>query len=274
MKYVYPKMPAAVATTPFFRLSGYGLANALFVYGKAIVMAEKYNAKIIAPTWFNISLGPILRRERDKRFYCGLFNHHDEVTGVRRLWLLLFGQRTQDEISFSRKQNILEVEGIWDFFKPLLGHSRAISAYLERHVNQSCLKHIERLDFTDCVAVHIRLGDFVADRRIPMSWYLSKISEKAPRARVLLFSDGKDEELAEILALPNVERAFYGSAIADILAMSKCKYLIGSDSSFSAWAAFLGQVPCCFYRLEYAQILDDIAQQEIDDPNYIYYKEH
>jgi hypothetical protein len=274
MKYIYPKMPAAKATTPFFRLSGYGLANAFFVYGKAIVMAEKYNAKIIAPTWLNISMGPILRGERDKRFYSGLFNHKNEVTGLHRLWLLLFGKRTVNEDFFSKSERIMQVEGIWDFFQPLLGHSKVIATYLEQHVNESCIQKIKDVDFSDCVAVHVRLGDFVEDRRVPMAWYVSKIKEKASNSRVLLFSDGKDEELAEILALPNVERVFYGNAIADILAMSKCNYLIGSDSSFSAWGAFLGQVPCCFYRLEYSQILDDMSLQEVDDPTYIYYKEH
>jgi hypothetical protein len=57
-------------------------------------------------------------------------------------------------------------------------------------------------------------------------------------------SDGRDEELADLLGEPHVRRAGIGSAIGDILLLSRARVIIGSGgSSFSAWASFLGERP-------------------------------
>ena len=67
-----------------------------------------------------------------------------------------------------------------------------------------------------------------------------------------------------LLSIPNVKRVYFGGAIQDIVAISKCYYLIGSDSSFSAWGAFLGQVPCIFYRLQFGPVLNNSKLQIIE----------
>lgn len=83
--------------------------------------------------------------------------------------------------------------------------------------------------------------------------------------RFLLFSDGTDEELRDLTSLPDVERVFFGNAIADIYAISKCCYMIGSDSTFSGWGAFLGQVPCVFFRKHYGRVLVDESKETVED---------
>lgn len=55
MIYVYPIFPA-VYNCGFIRIGGSGLANCLFVYARAIALAQKYGAKLITPSWFNLSL--------------------------------------------------------------------------------------------------------------------------------------------------------------------------------------------------------------------------
>ena len=60
--------------------------------------------------------------------------------------------------------------------------------------------------------------------------------------KIIVFSDGKEEELRPLLALGNVERVCFGSSIADILAMSRAKLLVASGSSFSMWARYLGRM--------------------------------
>ena len=82
-----------------------------------------------------------------------------------------------------------------------------------------------------------------------------RYKKKHSNYKFLIFSDGTEEELKDILDIPSTERAFFGNAIADIYAISKCCYLIGSDSTFSGWGAFLGQVPCTFYKKHYGPIL-------------------
>ena len=59
-----------------------------------------------------------------------------------------------------------------------------------------------------------------------------------------IFSDGSNEELSLILKQKNTERVRFGSALADLLALSKSHILIGSASStFSMWASYLGRMP-------------------------------
>ena len=264
MIYIYPKLPA-VYTTPFMRVGGNGLANCLFVYAKAIVLAQKYQATMISPAWFNFSIGTYLRNESDKRHYLGIINHNNEVCGLRKLFILLFTAKTNDEKQLhDNRDEVLVVEGIYDFFKPLLPYQQYIHNYLIEHINHNLLKEIDSFDFSDSIAVHVRLGDFPTERRVPMEWYVEQIRLQKKCKNILLFSDGTDEELEMLLSIPNVKRVYFGGAIQDIVAISKCSYLIGSDSSFSAWGAFLGQVPCIFYRLQFGSVLNDSKLQIIE----------
>lgn len=262
MKYIYPKLPA-VRTNAFFRIGGNGLANCLFVYAKAIIIAHLTGAKLISPTWFNLSIGTYLRKQADKRHYLGLIDTGDEISGIKKAYLLVAKKKTLNLDEFQKKEaEILIVEGIYDFFTPLIDYQDVVSKYILSHINKSLLSKINQFDFNNTVAVHIRLGDFPASRRIPMDWYKKEII-KHTDSKILIFSDGTDKELKELLELPNTQRVFFGGAIQDIVAISRCSYLIGSDSSFSAWGAFLGQVPCSFYRLQFGRILVDLSKQSI-----------
>lgn len=252
-KYVYPKLYGANGTYSFVRFSGSGLANGLFVWARAIIRAEEIGAKLISPTWFNISLGPYIRKELDKRHYVGLFIRGKQISGLKKWYLLNF-----------RKLNVEVVEGMGDYFKSLLNHADLISSYIESHINPALLVSVKEFDFRDCIAVHIRLGDYPENVRVPIEWYKQRIMmmrEQNPSYRFLIFSDGRDEELSELTRITNVTRVNFGSAISDIIAISKCAYLIGSDSTFSGWGAFLGQVPCVFYRKHYGPVLKDRSKE-------------
>lgn len=264
MKYIYPKLPG-VYTFPFFRIGGNGLANCLFVYAKAIVVAHRYGAKIIRPAWLNLSLGTYLRNETDKRHYHNMMTGQGEAGGLKRLFLLLFRHKTSNEEIFAAgDSDILMVEGIYEFFRPLLEHHDLVSNYIKKHINPRLLVNIENFDFTGCVAIHVRLGDFPASRRVPVGWYVEKVKSLHNFKRFLLFSDGTNAELAELLEIPGVQRVCFGGAIQDIVAISRCSYVIGSDSSFSAWGVFLGQVPCVFYKLQFGRLLENASLQHIE----------
>lgn len=255
--YIYPKLPAASFTGSFFRLSGNGLANCLYVYARAIKHAHKTGTRIIAPTWFNLSIGPYLRHQSDKRHYIGLFKCLKEINGLKKWWLLNFC-----------KSQVETVEGIEPYFRNLLDCADVIAKYIEEHIEPSLLNIVNEYDFTNKVAVHIRLGDYPENVRVPISWYKEKIvaiSTKHSEYKFCIFSDGKDEELMELTSIPNVERVFFGNAIADIFAISKCCYMIGSDSTFSGWGAFLGQVPCVFYRKHYGPVLKDASKEVVEN---------
>ncbi|MBD5584537.1 MAG: hypothetical protein HDQ88_05600, partial [Clostridia bacterium] len=227
-----------------------------------------YDIPLITPTWLNLSIGTYIRHQADKRHYSDLFNSNKEISGLKKLWLLATLRSTIniEEFLETKNSSIIIVEGIYDFFKPLIGNNEIIRNYLFEHINPNILKQVNSFDFNNSIAVHVRLGDFPEGRRVPMKWYIDEINKHSDSKRILIFSDGKDEELKDILSLPNTKRVFFGGAIQDIIAISKCSYLIGSDSSFSSWGAFLGQVPCVFYRTQFGQILNDDSKQTIVYP--------
>lgn len=65
----------------WFRLSGPGLANCMFVAARAYILSRRENAGYISPTWTKLSPGTFLRREKDKRVYFKIFNE----LGIRGL---------------------------------------------------------------------------------------------------------------------------------------------------------------------------------------------
>lgn len=70
IKYVvYPKLPAAKATTPFFRLSGNGLANCLYTYAKAISIAKSGWGAFLGQVpclFYRKHYGPVLKDQSNE----------------------------------------------------------------------------------------------------------------------------------------------------------------------------------------------------------------
>ncbi|MDD6826551.1 MAG: alpha-1,2-fucosyltransferase [Oscillospiraceae bacterium] len=209
---------------------------------------------IITPTWQKFSIGTYIRREKDKRRYVDLFTTENEINGIRKLYAVLFCHPHFEQ-------------GLQNYFTDFLNDADYIRNYIIKHIRPSIKAVVDKYDFCNCIAVHIRLGDFPEEHRTPLEWYKEKIIAKGMECnyRFLLFSDGTDEELKDLMAIPNVERVFFGNAIADIYAISKCCFMIGSDSTFSGWGAFLGQVPCVFFRKHYGQVLMDKSKEIVED---------
>ena len=155
------------------------------------------------------------------------------------------------------------MEGMEGEFEPIAGKEN--SEYLYRHF-QTILQERNRkaMEFEpgNGICMHIRLGDFTrgteADLKagnpntsIPIEWYINVIrqirdavSETLP---VYIFSDGSREELQDILALPGVQQVTFGTAIGDILAMSKARLFVASGSTFSRWVRYLGRMNTITY---------------------------
>lgn len=254
MKYIYPKLFAHV-DLGFARIGGNGLANCLFVYARAICEAYRTGAKIISPTWERFSPSTYIRRERDKRHYTSLFRAKGEITGIKKLFLM-------------RGKNTKIITGLGNYFLDLMNDVEYCQKYIVDRINPNIRSSVDKFDFKHCVAVHVRLGDYPASLRTPISFYkrhIERVYKEKSNSKFLIFSDGSDEELLELLHHPNVERVYFGSAIADIYAISKCCYLIGSDSTFSGRGAFLGQVPCVFYKKHYGRVLLDPTKESVEN---------
>lgn len=149
--------------------------------------------------------------------------------------------------------------GVGGFFEDILDRHAEVCDWFFKAINSDVIKNVPN-DMSTSVAVHVRLGDFPSHYRVPVSWYAEIVhklhSVLGDNLSVQLFSDGKDEELSELLSIPGVRRVFYGNALADIVAISRCGLLVaGKYSTFSAWGAYLGNVPSIFQEIDYGRVV-------------------
>lgn len=261
--YVYPKL--AKYDYGYFTVNGSGLANLLYMYSRALVYAKNNNLEIIWPTWFSVQLNRIIKFKKDKRWYNDLFtNRSGYIHGIKKIAYLLTKKKIL--ITETIPSNLHEYEDtifcFWGFYgKPLeniLNENHIVLNDIKTNLhrkNQCAFDH----DYNNKIGIHIRLDDFRTNNsinenkissdlnnRIPIQWYIDVISKirKIIGSKVLIevYSDGKDSELHNILALENVVRNTFNTAIADILALSQYKLLIGSGSTFSVFARYLGKM--------------------------------
>ena len=230
------------------RLGGAGLGNILFPWATALVYAKKHNLKSIQTTWRNIKFGTFVRNERDKRMYMDLFLETDGVSGFKKFFLLNFSN------------NIKVFSGMNNLFEPFKSNQIFVKSELLKIINPYHIKRAKEFN-SNSIAIHIRIGDFTNpidekvlrnggwNYRLPIKWYISIIQkiQKESNLPIFIFSDALDSELKEILVYENCHRAYFGSAISDMLALSTCKVLISSASTFSMWASFLGQMPTIWF---------------------------
>lgn len=268
MKYVYPKL--SDIDLGITRIGGLGLGNILFTYARALLYAKEHGARVIRPTWNSIPVGQILRGDENKRFYHDLFvNRTGEIVGVKKAWLLLSRKKVSEErlkngsADGFKDGEIAVFSGMEGEFEPLMGKGN--SRFLYQHF-QSILQEKNRkallFEPGNGVCVHVRLGDFtrgsqqdlkagLPNMSIPITWYVSIVKQLQKvlpgDTMIYIFSDGTDKELSELLKLPNVQRITFGTAIADIMAMTKAKIFVASGSTFSRWVRFLGQMTTIAY---------------------------
>jgi len=246
-----------------------GLGNRLFPWARCLIFSHLHQSPMLAPTWTQVKLGPLLRREKDLRFYHNLFKTRTgDVRGLPRLWIAATAQRRKEPENLSEspqktsgKNALVTFEGVQPYFRDLNGWSGFLGEALTAITRERWLEQMRRIPAPP-IGIHVRRGDFrrplpsddfrtSGGLQIPITWYVESV--KALRRilgvslEVRVFSDGTLEELQELLQLEGVSRGDTGSAVGDLLGLSKSKILIASGSTFSAWASFLGQMPTLCY---------------------------
>jgi hypothetical protein len=236
----------------FTRFFGSGLGNILFPWARSVVAAKKYGLQCIEPTWLNLRVGSIIRKESDLRFYSDLFfNANENICGFKKIIILIFFKTVPEqelEKSGLHKNKIVIFTGMKGFFQPIVNDYEFINYQL---IKITSPKHLLGLsfDFSNSISLHVRLGDFKAGKQTtPIEWYVNVVNlvRKISRSdlKLYIFSDGCDKELWPLLALHNSQRLAFGSSIADLLALSRSNILICSKgSTFSMWASYLGRMP-------------------------------
>ena len=253
-KYFYPKL--STTDLGLFRIGGPGLANCMFFAAKAYVKCKNEGGKYISPTWNKFSIGPYIRREFDKRSYMRMFRSIG-VDGFRKELSILL-----NKCGFL---NCEIFDHLGDYFTDLQPHQQEVASFFESIVFPHTICKVDGAMLADKVAIHVRLGDYLPQLRVPIEWYkgiVLEILKQNPNQEFILFSDGRDEELKLLLDIPMIKRAFFGNAFADMWGISKCKVLIASDSTFSAWGAFLGNVPIIFNRRHFPPVYPADSEAE------------
>jgi hypothetical protein len=270
---IYPSLPGKHDIAGF-RIGGNGMGNCFFAYFHAVVMAIEYRQPLISPTWWSIKLGPLLRREFSLRRYGTMFRPHpDEISGIGKIVRLatLWMGRKRIDLRFRKSDTQPSRHGLTVIEAPYDYSFDGLHAYRDV-IRQRLLDILQTKVPTPnwggepFIAVHIRLGDFIpvqtsSDKitslvdglRIPLSWYagvIQRMRSVFPELPIYIFSDGREHELAELLAIEGVSLRRESSDIADLLKMSEAKILIGSHSTFSRWATFLGNMPSVWLKTD------------------------
>jgi hypothetical protein len=247
------------------RMSGYGLGNCFFCYFHAVVLAEKAGATVLYPPWLSLKIGPMLRGANTKRFYWGMFKPFPgERYGFAKLVTLLANYRRRKSIELGDAGdpqlaggllNVITFDPRRFSFSGLQNHRDTIRKRLLGIINDP-VPAGHTWGQGNYIAVHVRLSDFavvdpsviskeVTNVRIPLSWYTqvtAALRERFPDRQICVFSDGKEHELKPLLEL-GAKLYQSGSDMTDLLAMAGASLVVGSNSTYSRWAVFLGDMP-------------------------------
>jgi len=231
---------------------------------------------MLAPTWTQPKIGPLLRGETDPRYYTGLFDNSGYVRGISKYWLLLRAQRVAEPeaeavLAASRpsRPTLLVFSGLEGNFSPLVGHRDLLRARLHAILARPTRARLRSSETDFFVGVHFRRGDkptlrfgqyyprmpsggIEMNAACPTEWFvrcIQGIRKAIGRCvSVRIFSDAHEEELKPLLRLPNVHCPRQQSSIVDMLLLARSRVLIGTGgSSFSMWPTFLGSMPTIWY---------------------------
>lgn len=266
------------------RLYGYpdmgrtGLGHSLLAWARCVIWCEATGATMLPPLWLRPRLGPYLRGERDKREYFKLFRMPALTVLLKRAALLVFASKTQS-VEGVFKEDIFNAKFLADnsdrwsahvvvinnamannevkFFHFAHGHA----PLLRKRFWEMVKPQYHPKPSAPAIALHVRMGDFsipssAADLktnnvRLPIQWYVSVLKllrrQLGTSFPAIVYSDGSDNDLALLLAEPDVKRAPHQESVTDLMSISSAPVLVASGSGFSLWGAFFGEVPTIHY---------------------------
>lgn len=246
----------------YAKLPRAGFGNKLLVWARALVFAHLNDIPLYVSSWAEIHIGPFLRNEKNKRQYWGYFNHRNRPGFLKKLLFLCWFEKIHEpaivKYEYPDHPNTLylfERTPSWDdYFRDIRGHRDLIKSAFYEIVASRYLGILESKK-PPFVGVHVRRGDFreaqsgeelggTCNIRTPLSYYVRAIGiirqVHGKNLPVTVFTDGREEEILELLALPNVQLAESNPDVVDLLLLSRSKCIVVSaGSTFSYWAAFL-----------------------------------
>ena len=255
---------------------GSGIGTRLFPWARCVLFSKENNIKMLRPNWVQPRIGPLFRGGIDLKSYhrqillYGLFNSPENSPAlISDLWARanyntveedeFISQILENKYLLENKNFLIRFGGDGGRFSQLNGHDVFIKNELYSITNNKWKNFINSFSEVP-IGINIRMGnDFktpektsdhfaVEATKTPVQWFVESLNSVRKMigysASAYVVSDGTEDDLKELLSLPNTTFIRPGCAISDLLILSKANLLIRSGgSSFSAWASFLGQMP-------------------------------
>ena len=263
---------------PRVRHNGHGLANEIVPWARAFLAAQLFNARLLPPA-FGLN-----RRGYGRHFRTSPDDWIFHRTMQRLLPVVEFteadylahggGDAVTALHSFAaahalgeRSVYLFVTEGMWGGYRHIQAARDFIRStlYQSRYAPGNLLRLRERIDpHKILVAMHVRLGDFVAPQTLgayrrapntslPLEWF-HNVAQSLQEAfdqdwQLLLVSDGGPQQLQELHSrFPCIISGDlpYGDC-SDLLALASADLLVCSASCYSSLAAFLAEGPYVWF---------------------------
>ena len=257
-----------------------GIGNKLSVWARALIFSKFNNLKLYTFGWINYRPKNWLKLNLKRRVYINDFNTL-KISDYYSIILNLLCSKIKlnpvlNELAIP---NSVYIYNKYDYnFNDLKLYRKLIIDSLVSILSDYNVKAINKLK-VPLIGIHIRRDDFVKiGYATPISFYVNVL--KKIRIKIgwiipaIIYSDGLESELIDILTLPKVELSIQKADILDLIELSQSRILITSvGSSFSYWASFISEGITINYQKEWSQYIksdsNDINSLEwyIDDQN-------
>jgi hypothetical protein len=245
-----------------------GLGNKLFSWSRSKIISSEHAFRMIEPIWFSPRGAAITRG--------GI----DYAKALRKIWLFRnfksaiqhlpfcynyvysnasFQPCTDIDEAINNVKTNPEVNIMFRWnakhdFTDLLTYRKIIKASLLQITLESSKQFIELHNKSPFIGINVRTGkDFVPSgsrlvgyEQTDLKWYINMLRflrKNGNNEPAIIVSDGGYKQLDLLLKEPNTHLLNAATALEDLLVLSNAKILLGcGNSSFSAWASFLGNM--------------------------------
>jgi hypothetical protein len=243
-----------------------GIGNQLFQYSAAYSLANATNSKLVIITTKAFANGnnntpqdrklglTNFRPKFDSFIYYDLLSKAliklANVRLINKLLIYDFKMVTIEnfhELALKPNSGVLFVNDYFESEKFFISHKANIKGMLatDHLINSKTIALIESVKKPNSICVHVRRGDFDYHNLLPVDYYKQAIGltkKIISNADFYLFSDEikkaadalKDQAAFKIVSSPQL------AALDDFVLLSKCHNIITANSTFSWWAAYLG----------------------------------
>jgi len=225
-----------------------GMANRFLVWAKAKVFSKKYGLGFYTSDMYSVHVGPIIRKEKSKRFYFDYFIKQSFIVKLKLEFIFLFMSKKynckfNENINLNNSAYIFNQLDWTNYFNIINLHRDYLITEFYKIINP---KYLKLNDFEEpIVSIHIRRGDFkVGYSLTPNEYFIDAINYLRNNIQyfgvVHIFTDADNNEISDITNLINVQLYSTGNDLQDLLMLSKSKVIfVSNGSTYSYWSSFL-----------------------------------